>query len=159
MLRVEVVVDREARNFEPLGDVFDRLAKRERSELVQTMNCTLLARSIQPGDWLTELSLYLVDEPIERIVNAVESKTADERSLELQRDVAWFGFVRPNDATAKGSRNRLDSDEERVHGGTLSTGVGHGEWAWAIVCSGIPLTRGFGVVWVTVCGRVEVSQA
>lgn len=115
MLRVQIVVDREARDFETIGNVFYGLAKREGAQLVESMDDVLLAGAVECCHWFAELSFDLIDQAIQGTMQASETKPADDFALDDQGDVARHCVVGPHDRSTEGRRDRFARGEKRVH--------------------------------------------
>lgn len=132
MLSIEIVVDGEAAHLEPVGDVFDRLAQGERSELVEPTNHILFAGPVEAGDRGAQFALDLIDQAIERTLEAGGTEAADNGTVPSQRDVTSGEFCRRDDLAAEGQRQRLDRFEELLHvpqasrtSGPLTRGSSH----------------------------------
>ncbi len=99
---------------EAVGDVLDGLSQVERAELIEAVNHGPLTLSVQFLDWSSELTLDLVDEAIECVMEPGEAETADRQSVDIDREITRLQFVVRDDDNTNGARHRDEPVEDRT---------------------------------------------
>lgn len=125
MLRVEVVVDGEAADFEAVSDVLDGFAQCESSERIKAANDVLFSGSIEARDGGAEFSLDLVDQAIECSLEAGRPKASDHVAVPSQWEIAIGELSGGDDLAPESERQWLHGLDELLHGVKLAHQQGH----------------------------------
>ena len=90
--RVEIVVDRESADLHSVSDVFDGLAKRERTKLVEASHYVLFSESIEGSHRTAQFSFNLIDETVECSLQTAGPKGANNFAFPDKVDVAFHAL-------------------------------------------------------------------
>lgn len=140
MLGVEVVVDGESADLEAVSNVLDGFAERERSECIKAANNVLFAGPIEACDGCTEFSLDLVDQAVQRTLQARGSEPSDHRVVPAKGKVTVREFSSRDDLASKGERQWLHSVDELLHDGQTSSSATPPN---AVTCHAFTTGRGY----------------